>query len=201
MAVSSSFVDFSALNYTMFIQNKRWIWRLYTVMSYSIKIISDWNGPVLSFWAWWSLTLAPGLNFRDSATLLRRCFRGNQVSDRREKYRWLGTIIEISLFQRLPPIADIFHCDPTFSCRESTAEVVSPNLKLSPGAHVEDCRSMVMDWSLINMLLIIIVFLADMMFETFKLTNIARTSYGLTSYGFSYVKSAGNSTDTMVITL
>ena len=95
----------------------------------AIKIISDWNGAVLSFWVWESLTLAPELNLWDSATLLRRCFLNNQFSERRKKYRWLGAILRISLFQRSPPIADIFCCDSRFSGRENTAEVALPSLK------------------------------------------------------------------------
>ena len=88
--------------------------------------VNAWYQP---FRVWRPLTWAPELNFRDSATTLRRCFRDNQISERRKKYRWLGTKLGISLFQTSPPIADIFGCDPRFNCRENTTEMALPSLK------------------------------------------------------------------------
>ena len=76
-----------------------------------------------------SSTWAPGLNFWDSATPLRQCFRDNWISDRSRKYWRLGAISEIMNSQVSSPIADIFHGDPSFDYHENTAEVASPSLK------------------------------------------------------------------------
>ena len=88
--------------------------------------VNAWYQP---FRVWQPLTWAPELNFWDSATRLRQCFCGNQVLDRRKKYRWLGTILGISLFQRSLPIADIFGCNPRFNCCKNSTEMALLSLK------------------------------------------------------------------------